>query len=132
MIEVRNVVNEILCDELIDELCPEAIDFHGLPASPVEQRLFQFRRTRLRLAAADGLTFLTINLASAHRTTRRHLERYTIRSRFDDTDNLGNDVAASFEQNTIVDLNAKTRDLVFVMKRCIPDRGAAQLHGLEF
>ena len=46
-IQIRDVADQILFDELINEPFSQAIDLHRLPARPVEQRLFHFRWTRL-------------------------------------------------------------------------------------
>src|SRR3989454_7651991 len=122
MIQIRDVMYEIFCDKLVHKPLTQTVDFHRPPAGPVKQGFFKFRRTRLRKTSPYRFPLLPVDFTSANRTTRRHLERNAIRRSLDHGDDLRYHVAATLEQNAIVDLQAEPADFIFIVKRGVPDR----------
>ena len=51
--------------------------------------------------------------------------------RFDDLDDLRDDLAALFDQHDIADHHAEPLDVVFVVQRCARDRGAGKQDGFK-
>src|SRR5262245_34151901 len=99
MIQIRDVMYEIFGHKLVHEPLTQTVNFHRPAACPVKQGFFQFRRTRLRKTTPYGFSLLPIDVTSADRTTRRHLERDTIRRSLDHGDDLRYHVAAALKQN---------------------------------
>ena len=97
----------------------------------MQQGFLELCRTCLRDAAPNGFALQTIDFAATDWTAVRHDEPAAIRSVFCDLHNFGNNVAATLEKNRIVDVDAKTFDLVLIVKCCAPDSRAAQHHGIE-
>src|SRR5207302_91055 len=108
------------------DLLAKSVDLHRPTSGPMEKCLFDLGWTGLRQAATHRLTFLTYHFAATDRATIRHVEPPAIRRLFNHIDDLRNHIAATFEQDAIVDLYAQTFNLVFIVQGRVTDRGAPE------
>src|SRR5688572_684280 len=130
-VEIGNIVHDLPVHQLINQTLTQAVYVHRLAARPMQQSLLELCRTCLRYAAPNGFALQSIDFTATDWAAVRHDEPAAIRSVFHDFHNFGDNVAATLEKNRIVDADAKTLDLVLIVKCCAPNRRAAQHHGFE-
>ena len=133
-IQVGGRVHQIVFDELINQLVPEALDVHGAALRKVQQRLFALCRTvQPASTTSNRLPLQSHNGGIALRAARRHDKPDRVNGAIGEHHrrDLRDDIARTPDHNGVANLEVLAPQFVLVMQGRIRYRGAADKHRLQ-
>src|SRR4051794_20631132 len=116
---------------LINERVPEAVDIHHAAGGEVQQRFSQPGGAVGIYAPACYFACLSHGMAAANRARLWHVKGPSIRTFFSNPHDLRYDVAATFEEHGVANLQVESCDFVFVVQSRSRDRNARNTHRLQ-
>lgn len=134
-VEIGDAFDELVIEQLLHDGIAEAFDVHDAAAAEVEERLAEFGGAVGVDAAIVNFAFDADDLAIALWAVGGECEGLVAAGMtgiFDDLDDFGDDVAAAFDFDRVVDFEAEPFNEVGVVEGGAADGGAADEDGGEF
>ncbi len=133
IVQVGQVLDQPLANKDPTPLLPQAIDIHRPLADEVLEQLQELGWARGIGAAMHGFSRRFHHRAAAHRAVAGHLEHplLTGASGHHRAHHLGDHIAGPLHHHPVADADVFAPDVLFVVQRCLPHRGAAHHHRLQ-